>query len=293
MVDGVSADHRQQQILTCGLQAHAGEGGHQPFGGVARTAQEWRVARQLRLAAVEMRRIEKRAQRFRDIAFVKLAFRQVAAENRMEPLEGLAAGIQNEKGEPAAGNRVAADVEIRRADRAIQAYAGDFAGSADVVDVAVPGDPGRERAQHGVIAAAENHRVAGQPQFSRRIGKNLPGGLVGLHKVRQLARRYSRDFEHVAVPFEVVARRVVEARDGNRRRIDGPGAGQALDHIRVGVAELRRGRPHLGLLLANPEDGTQRGAAGDRQVARLAKELVLANHLPDGAGLLVRAAVEE
>ena len=116
---------------------------------------------------------------------------------------------------------------------------------------------------------------------------------MGVHEGWQLLVGNAGEVEDRPVPGEVVAGRVIEAGDRDRRWIDRPVARHPLDEIRVAVAELRGRYPDLRLLVPEPEDGRQRRATRHGEIARFGKEPPLSNKVANRGRLVTRAPVEE
>src|ERR1035441_2432315 len=78
-VERISADEREQQVFTRGLQAYTGERSLEALQGVARTAQEGPVLRPLGLHGVGVRRIEEPPQNAGDVLLVEVILGHIAA----------------------------------------------------------------------------------------------------------------------------------------------------------------------------------------------------------------------
>ncbi len=81
--------------------------------------------------------------------------------------------------------------------------------------------------------------------------------------------------QHVLVPGQVVAGRVIEAGDRGRTGVNRPVACKALDHIGIAVSELVSRLPHVGLVLLDPEAGTEGRASRHGEVTTFPEEFLL------------------
>ena len=163
----VAADEAEQQVLTRGLERQAAEAGREPLEGVPAAAEVRHVLGELGFAGIRVRIPEELVEHAWDVLGVELVVAQLAAGDPTEPVQRLAAGIEDEEGEPATGDDVAPDVEGGRGDRTVGADVGDVARPADDVDVAGLRQASRQRGEHRVVAPAE-HRAVGEAGRAHR-----------------------------------------------------------------------------------------------------------------------------
>ncbi len=172
-VDRVAADEAEQQVLARGRERQAAEGGRERREGVPTATEIRHVRGELRFAGVRVRTSEERVEHARNVLGIELVLAELAAGDPAEPVERLAAGIEDEEGEPPAGDHVTADIEAGRGDRAVRADIGDVARPADDVGVARLCQTSRQRREHRIVAPTENRTTSGEAEFIGDRGQQV------------------------------------------------------------------------------------------------------------------------
>ena len=139
-----------------------------------------------------------------------------------------------------------------------------------------------------VTAAGHDRRARPQPGLGRRCIGHAPGHLRPFEGARQPGRRDAQRLQHDRGP--VARRQVEQQRAGRIGLVDRMLAGQLEANVVLGQQHMGDPRPHLRLVLADPEQ-LRRREAGQRVVAGDLDQPLRPDRLADRVAFRGRALV--